>query len=181
MNGVPVKILRNGEQETIYLSTRRSGDAGNKLRVAKRRYHKAEARVAKLASSMIIISDKADALIAEGKSLADGTLEELYARHEKVLDEMHDAKDKALELAEEVVRLALKENYGKKSDEIMDCLTDRQLAQCVGIIETGQTPADFFQSPDTQPSESGMSPTGDTTSGSSSKKGSQAGTSKKAK
>ena len=38
MNGIPLQIRRDGQFETVYLSTRRSGEVGRKMLARKREY-----------------------------------------------------------------------------------------------------------------------------------------------
>ena len=65
MNGIPVRIERNGQPETVYLSTRRSGDAGESMKKHKRAYHKANLAIAKASQRIVMLMAKAEKLDPE--------------------------------------------------------------------------------------------------------------------
>ena len=150
MNGIPVPVMRNGSKETVYLSTRRSGSEGEKLRAHKAAFREARNKALKLSTRIATL-----ARAPAGATLDD--LDGLISRQEAALDAMQEAVSRAAHEAEQVVLQALRENHGKEAEAIVDCLTDKQLADCVSIIETGDVPADFFPSPGIQPKPSSIS------------------------
>ena len=161
MQGIPVTITRNEDEAIIYLSTRRSGAAGKAMKSLKHRFHQAIHAASKANSRVFLIMTKAEGLDAEAEDYADVVAE----LHEKQTDAAASAlkwKEEALEHAEDLVRRSLKENHGPDTTDIMDCLTDKQLQQMVTIIETGDTPEDFFPSNGTRPKQSTTLPLGDT-------------------
>jgi hypothetical protein len=153
MNGIPLSIRRGGQLETVYLSTRRSGERGAKMSQAKREYRVAQRRCAHCLQETALIARKAEALAARGEP-CEGELDRLALSQDQAAAAAQAAAEGALAHATELVRLSLAECHGADAEAIMDCLTDRQLHQCVGIIETGDLPEDFFPSRATPPSAS---------------------------
>lgn len=179
MIGIPVEIDRSGKDETVYLSTRRSGERGQALRQAIRNYRDAERAAAKLQARMGLITLSVSKIPDDAAGF-DAALGKLADEMDRLSDQAAAAKDAALEQAAAAVALALEDNHGDDAAEIMDCLTDRQIIQMIGIIETGETPEDFFPSRATRPSASTISPSAGAPGAHSSKPGSPAPTSKPA-
>ena len=157
MTGIPVKIWRDGQEENIYLSTRRSGESGDRMRVLKRAFRKAMFQASKESMRVALVLAKVQKLDTAATDYGE-QLTALLQDQEQAMEASLAHKDKALEAALELVEIALKENHGPETDAIMDCLTDTQVQQCVAIIETGETPADFFQSRATRPSVTTTTP-----------------------
>lgn len=139
MIGIPVTIQRDGKPEKIYLSTRRSGAAGAAMREAKENYYAAQQRAANALARVVAAVSLAESQPAR--------LEEVLAKQEKDSAEALTEKTAALNHAEVLVGLALKENHGPDTDAIMDLLTDKQIMRLVTVIETGDVPSDFFGGP----------------------------------
>jgi hypothetical protein len=158
MLGIPLELLIGGNPEKVYFATRRSGELGVKMRALRRTYHMARMEAARFLARTQAIGQAADSLEADRPNYMD-ELEKLLADQEKQTELAMDAKEKARAAAEELARLSLGENYsGDTLERIMNCLTDRQLAFLVTVIETGEVPEDFFPRPATQPSGSTTSP-----------------------
>ena len=166
MNGIPVTIQRNGVEETVYLSTRRSGKAGESMKNHKRAFHHANVNVSKAMNRVVMIMTKAEKVDPATDSYTDA-LERLSAEQETAVDAAEVLKQEVFGEALHLVRLSLTENHGATDTvEIMDCLTDKQVVQLVTVIETGDTPEDFFPSRAILPKESSISPSGDGPAGS---------------
>lgn len=174
-----MQIRRDGGTETVYLSTRRSGDVGLKMQHLKRDYRTAQRRTAHAFQEVALVASKANALAATGKP-CEAELERLALQQDQAGAVAQDSANGALEHATDLARLALRECHGEDAERILDCLTDRQIHQCVGIIETGDVPADFFPLSATPPSASGTPPPGDAATAPSSPTASPAATSRPA-
>lgn len=179
MIGIPVSIERDGKDETIYLSTRRSGENGNAMHAAMKTYREQHLFEARLSARMGLITisvgkipDDADSFVEKLRGLAEDM--------DTLAKQAAGAREAKADAALEVVRLALLDNHGPDTEAIMDCLTDKQIEQMVGIIQTGETPADFFPSRATRPSASTTTPAAAAPGAHSSKPGSTAPTSKPA-
>jgi len=155
MNGIPITILRNGQTEKAYLSTVRTGETGQKIRELKKKLREVKNREVKTLKQVLLITDKAE------KQTDISKLDEMSVKQDELLGLSTSLAEEALDMAEELVAIALKENHGNDTNAILDCLTDRQILSCVKILETGEVPADFFPSPDTRLSVSISSPTAD--------------------
>jgi hypothetical protein len=166
MFGIPFTIRRwsdaGVEDRTVYLRTRRCGEAGEAMRTALRKYRKLvfeQARVANKAGMMA-----AQAMTPSGDLDQDGRLaklEKLAADSDAAMESAGALQAEALELAQKIAGMALQENYGSASSEIIDGLTDTELHAIVGSLELGQMPKDFFQSLDTQPKPNTTGRSGD--------------------
>lgn len=139
MNGVPIPVLRNERKEMVFLSTRRSGEPGKAMAARKRAYREARNSVAKLTAQIGAMASANPASLAEAETIA--------GRQAELLDKLTACADALKEHAEALVRLSLRENHGDDAEAILDVLTDKQINDCVGIIETGDVPADFFHAP----------------------------------
>jgi hypothetical protein len=156
MNGIRIELEIGGEREKVFFATRRAGEDGEEMRRAQRLYHDNQLSSVRLATRIGVMVGRADA--------AEQTLEALTQADTAIGDlavQMRDASDQARNCAERFVRLSLLENYGEADVErFLRNLTDVQIAQLVGVVETGSVPADFFPSRATPPSASTISPPG---------------------
>ena len=159
MNGIPMQIRRDGTVETVYLSTRRSGEPGRKMAERKKEYHLAQRQCAASLQEVALIARKAEALASTGNP-CEQDLDRLALQQGHVSAVAQDCADAALGAAQDLTLMSLKECHGADAEKILDCLTDRQLHQCVGIIETGDLPEDFFPKSAIQPSASSTLPPG---------------------
>lgn len=157
MFGLPFRLLMHGDSgpadKVVYLRTQRSGDDGRKLREAKGVYRKAMFALARAGQRLTTLQRQ----LAE---LPAGELAAVQEAADFVLAEIQGLEQAALEAGEKIVRLALRPNYGDKLDEILDQLTDRDIRGMVGLIETGELPADFFESSARPPKPTTTSPSG---------------------
>ena len=167
MIGIPFTVRREDEggvvDRTIYLRSRRRGPEVEKMRAAIRAYNRAIFGQGKQASRAGMLMTRALAgEMAEGedldKRLAD--LERIDREQEAAMTEAQELAQKALDRAEEIAELALRENYGEQTAQILNELTDRELHAIVGTVEMGAMPKDFFPSPATPPKPSSISPPG---------------------
>ena len=142
------------EDRTLYLRSRRTGEAGQEMRRRIRGYHHAVFEQFKQAGRAGRMTDRAD--LAEAGAEA---LERIDREQGEALEHAQEAAWAALEHAEQIALLALQENYGAAAKGLLDDLTDRELHAIVSTIEMGQMPADFFQSPGIppKPSATGLS------------------------
>lgn len=161
MIGIPYRLLRDTEEgpvdKTVYLATRRSGEAGQAMKEAKRAFHKHEMAVGRAYKRYQSLDVRVRRLEASGADSVDQVIEqrdEAFARIQEEADLANDA-------AEKVVRLSLKENYHDQTDSILDICTDKDLAAMVVVIETGELPKDFFGSGGPPPKSSSTEPSGD--------------------
>lgn len=167
MIGVRIEIFRDDKPETVYLSTVRTGMEGEAIATAKR-----ECRAAKLAQAQMLprvafVTDKAERVPKDAPDRTE-QLGALASEQDALIELLGAAQDREERAALAVTRLALEANYGaKEAARILDCMTDRQIGQCVGILETGETPADFFPSRATRPSGNGLTPGAGGSTGSS--------------
>lgn len=157
MIGIPVQISRDGKDETIYLSTRRSGVKGGELRDAKRAYRQARLEIARLTTKMSLIAIRVNKIPDEANHLA-ADLEKLCADMDQLTVGLDAARQAVQDAAEHVVSLAIEDNHGDETAAILDCLTDAQIEALVGVLESGEAPADFFPSRATRPSASATTP-----------------------
>lgn len=157
MNGIGVDYVPNPAQperrEKFYLSTRRTGEGGEALRKAKRKFREAKRKITSIGLKLGFIERQAQ---EEGQPPA--TLERMLERIQQLVDDSATASEEAQAAAEKVVRLALRENHGDQTDEILNSLTDAQVVECVSIIETGEVPEDFFPRTATPPKPSTTTP-----------------------
>ena len=153
MNGVGVRIHRDHNEETIYLSTRRSGARGAEIASLKKELHIKESQVSMILAKIQGIIVKAQA-IDNGK-IELGKLDDLFAEQSQLIEKSGALANEILALAEKIVSEALLENYGpEETPRILDCLSDKQVRMCVTAIELGEEPKDFFQSRATPPNAS---------------------------
>jgi len=160
MLGIPVNIIRNGKDETIYLSTRRSGVIGQAMRDAKRRYNTACLQIAKNTTKLNLLMVRVQKIPDEADHLA-GDLQTLCADADKISDALQVARETAQEAAEELITAAIGDNHGPETEAILDCLSDAQIQTLVKVIESGEPPEDFFQYRAIPPSANSISPSAD--------------------
>jgi len=163
MIGIPYRIMRDSDQEglvekTVYLATRRSGEAGESMRQSRRDFNKHNLAAAKAGKRLLSVDRRLENLPAD-----DERLDALENESEKLLGVIQEQSDKAQEAATKLVRLSLTEVYGtnEKAGEIMDMLSDKDVLGMVLAIESGEQPEDFFPSPDRRPRQTSTSPPGD--------------------
>lgn len=150
MVGIPYRILRHGddgpEDKMVYLSTRRSGEAGAAMKNAKRDFQEHEFATAKAAQKY---------------AAADRSEQKDEERLGKLLDEIREQGEAANDAAEKLIRLSLTENYGRENAEaILDKLTTKDIRAMVTVIETGELPKDFFESAGAPPKPTFILPPG---------------------
>ena len=161
MIGIPFRIVREGDEsgkldKTIYLATRRFGEAGKAMREARHEYYKHEFACARAAQRYQAADRRVRDLAAN-----DPAQDEMEARRDTLLDAIRIEGDCANEAAQKLVLLSLTENYGRKAaEETLDLLTDREIKVCVTLIETGELPADFFGSAAARSGAPSPKPTG---------------------
>lgn len=159
MIGIAFVVRRTSDMaglsdEVLYLRSRRRGDAGASMRRHLKAYHAAVYGEIKLAARASRLAEQA------GEKTGIKALEQVEAQLAASIDQAAADNAAAIEHAEEIARLALIENYGGRTEEVLDRLTDRELHGVVSTIELGQMPKDFFGSPDTQPKPSATGPSG---------------------
>jgi len=143
MVGVAFQIMKAGKPAKAYLSTRRSGAAGKKMKKLKRQFHKAEHAMSKASMCMYMAMERAEKLDASSDQYLE-QLVELDTQQTKASEDLLTLGEESLDAATKLVECALRENHGPETTEIIDGLTDKQIKQCVAIIETGAEPEDFF-------------------------------------
>lgn len=179
MIGLPIPILRPDDtEETVYLSTRRSGESGAELQEARRRYRGARLKAAKAATRLGLIMARVREL-DEGAGMAADLLT-LCDESERLTDVIHEAQCEAQDAAEAAARIALEENHGPDAIRILDGLSDAQITGLMTALETGEAPADFFPCPATRRRPSSITPGGAPAGANSSKPALPAPTSKPA-
>lgn len=153
MLGIPFIIQResqNGvERETIYLRSRRCGEAGDKMRQAIREHNSQNLMHSRLATKAVIALGKLD-----GENLNMAQLEDIERNQTLSFEAAQKARIAALAAAQVVAEQALVDNYGEGVQAIVDRLTDKELDAIVGTVEMGAMPKDFFTHLDTQQKQS---------------------------
>jgi hypothetical protein len=161
MLGIPFVIRRFSdagvEDVTVFLRTRRSGQAGDKMRKHLRAYHAAVFAQTKAAGKAGSLMRRA---LSGETQPGEAELEKIEAEQSAAMDSAQKESETALEEAQEVCLCALKDNYGEKEEELVDGLTDHELHGLVSTIEMGAMPRDFFPSPGIPPKSSSMEPSG---------------------
>ena len=164
MNGIPVKIRRDGHDETVYLSCARVGPVGTGLNALKHdcRVLFREALTAEKAIALTLATakalDKRDASEAEIQALSD--------RQDKLIAGGFEIREKRIAASQDLWLAALRPNHGADSEEIVNCLTENQVLAILPLLERGETPADFFPSNEPPTSAKSGAPSGASTSGS---------------
>ena len=147
MIGIPYRLLRTPDtgavEKVVYLSTRRSGQAGESMKAARGQYRTAQRDLYKAAQRHRALARRVEQIDA-----GDDRLDQLTTDQEAAFDAISTAQGVADTAAENIVRLSLTANYGKeKAVEIMDLLTDDDFHDMVLTMQTGEQPDDFFPSP----------------------------------
>jgi len=173
MNGIPMRIMRDGGQETVYLSTARTGELGAALCAAKAKCRAASLRQIAVEKQVVLAAGRAEGLASDAEAL-----EKLSAEQDVLLEKIAALRAERLVLAQELAQLALEPNHGADTKAILDAMTDPQILKVADAMDLGAEPKDFFLSPEPPKSGSGTAPVGGGTAGSSSTPGSGAGTSK---
>jgi len=147
MIGIPYRLMRSPDtgavEKVVYLSTRRSGEAGESMKAARGEYRSAQRDLYKAAQRHRSLARRVEQIDAE-----DDRLDKLTTDQETAFDAISAAQGVADTAAERIVRLSLTANYGnEKAVEIIDLLTDDDLHDMVLTMQTGEQPDDFFPSP----------------------------------
>ena len=152
MNGIRIELEIGGDREKVFFATRRAGEPGAQMRAAQKTFHANRLAAVRVMNRINVAAGELD----EGNAAA---LEELDAKIGALGNEARDLSEQARACAETFVRLSLGENYGEADiGRFLQNLTDAQVAQLVGIVETGSVPADFFPSRATPPNGSTITP-----------------------
>ena len=140
MNGIPVRIYRDQGVETIYLSTRRSGEQGEEMKRLKRDVHQHQLDATAALTLIATVGKKIDddtVTVEETKTIIEQQTELAIKAREH--------NEAMLEAAEKLLRCSLAVNYPPDEvNRIVDSLSDRQIRSAVTAIETGEEPKDFF-------------------------------------
>ena len=156
MNGIRIELEIGGDREKVYFATRRAGDDGDQMRRAQRLFHENRLNAARIATRIGVVASQADV-----PDVTLAKLEEVDRMVGELAAQARELAEQTRNCAEQFVRLSLLENYGEADAErFLRNLTDAQIAQLVGIVETGSVPADFFPSRAIPPSASIISPPG---------------------
>lgn len=162
MNGIPLRIWRDAAWETVYLSTRRSGETGCAI---------AQARAEFRAQSRLAAREAKLAAIVGAAARDDDPLErlmELSARQDQHMADHERLDQAAMDAAREAARLALADCHGAdEAARILDCLSDGHLRRIMRVLDVGEAPDDFFGHRGTPPSASGTGRAAATTAASS--------------
>jgi hypothetical protein len=144
MNGIPVKVWRDGAQETVYLSCARVGAAGEAIAALKREVRLLLREQANHARKLALLQVKADA--AQKTEAGPAVFEALLSEQEDLLEKLNEAGELHLEKCQELWIAALAPNHGPDAEGVLNCLSDRQVASVLKMLELGECPADFFLS-----------------------------------
>ena|GEM_PF-2210509 len=186
MIGIPYRLVRQGDSEVpgpsekvVYLATRRSGEAGESMKQAKRDFRKAQMATVKAAQNFRTLNKRIEELPADHEKL-----DALIADREEASDEMLTHHGEGVDAAEKLVRLSLVQNYGADgAEDILNQCTEDDLEDMVVTIQTGEQPSDFMQrreaperststsQPDASPSGSSSSADSASSSSSAAKSG----------
>lgn len=177
MTGLRFRLVRDTPEgpvdKTLYLATRRTGEAGKAMREAKREFYRLEFACARAAQRY----QAADARV-RGLAPGDPGQEAAVEKRDALLDQIRETGENATDAAERMVRLSLTANYGADgANDLLDQLTDKEVRAMVSVIETGELPADFFGEGAARPRPTTISPSGATPPEPSSKPDSAAKTS----
>ena len=170
MLGIPFTVRRHSEEgvmdTTLYLTSRRRGDAGKSMRLHLRQFRQADLAKGKAASRAGFLMARAIREMAgdgaaqpdDGARLAE--LERIDAEQQTAMGAAFNENDAAMTHAEKIAELALRENYGPATDGIVDGLTSAELRAIVETVEMGAMPKDFFLSLATPPTPPSTGPSG---------------------
>lgn len=143
MTGVPLRIYRDGQFETVYLGTPRTGEHAVALRARKDAFYAATGRhQSALKLTMALASSKALEACRDAEAMVA-----LSARQDEAIANARAAEREALQAAEDAVRIALTFCQGPdEAARILDCLNDSQILACMPIMSGAEQPEDFFGS-----------------------------------
>lgn len=163
-HGIPMRFWNHREdrEETVYLSTRRSGETGLQLAQLRDVYGQHETRMRQVGRDMRLLT------LAVRDDMPIENLREAADQQDHLADELRGAERAMNATAEQLVRAALADCHGDdEATRILDCLSDRQIHQAVRMLEIGEEPKDFFDGRVTRPSAPGTGRPGATSGGSS--------------
>lgn len=158
ISGIPVEIPIAGELVKVYFATRRFGKDGDDMSVARDDFHRAQIAMSQKLQRIAMLAHKSQHVSAK----SNNGMEQLM----KIADQQNEASTELVEIrslhiksATEYVRHSLTENYGPEgAQHYMSQMTDKQIIEAVSVIETGEVPEDFFESPATRQKSSDTSP-----------------------
>jgi hypothetical protein len=147
MNGIPIRIRIDGDEEEIYLAVRGTGDRALNMQRCKRTFHRASQKLASELQRVGICASLAMQLDPAAPDYADKVLN-LLNEQEAAQDRADELRAEALEASTELLRLSLLENYGNAGavDRYLAVFSDKAVNEAVSIIETGDCPAGFTPS-----------------------------------
>lgn len=163
-HGIPMRFWNHREdrEETVYLSTRRSGEAGKHLAFLRLGYAAHDTRLRQVGRDMRLLT------LGLRDDMPIDKLQEAAAQQDRLNDELRAVERALNKTAEDIVREALADCHGAdEATRILDCLSDRQIHQAVRMLEIGEEPKDFFDGRGTRPSAPGTGRPGATSGGSS--------------
>lgn len=139
MTGVPLRIYRDGQFETVYAWVGRSGEAGAEIAAHRAACRDLERTYAGALKNIALVS-------REVRDDMDGDeLAILSDKQQALVEQADEIKARQTETCVKLLRACLIVNYGRdETDRIVDALTDAQLRAIPHIIETGDEPSDFF-------------------------------------
>ena len=156
MIGIPIEIERNGKTEKIYLSTRRSGPAGQKMVEARNIARRERLNSARLATQLSILMARVEKMPDD-----DAKLQAIARDADNLVNAVGKAAQAAKDATELAVRLAIEDNHGLETEKILDGLSDKDIEQMLTTLETGAMPEDFFQRHAIQPKPNSIMPGAD--------------------
>jgi len=162
MNGIPIRILRDGEETRVYLSTRRDGEVGAKIKKLRRHYKKLTLERAKLYKKVAACATEAEKLALSEANTTD-QIAAVDKRQDELLDKANELWQEMDEVALECVTTGLRENHAGDTTGILNCMSDQQVRLCMQAYEIGDEPEDFFPKTVTLQSETGIPSSGATT------------------
>ena len=173
-HGIPMRFWNHREdrEETVYLSTRRSGKTGQELLGLRHQYNACDARLRRIGRDMRLVS------VAVRDDMPIENLREAADQQDNLQEQLLGVESSLDAIAQQIVRAALADCHGAdEAVRILDCLSDRQIHQAVRMMEIGEEPKDFFDGRGTRPSAPGTGPAGAGSGGCSSRPATAAATS----
>ena len=164
-HGIPMRFWnrREDREETVYLSTRRSGQEGHRLIGLRREYGAREARIRTIGRDLQLIT------VAVRDDMPVEQLRKAAAEQDALVEQLRGVEESMESIAVQLAHAALADCHGEdEAERIMDCLCDRQIHQTVRMLELGEEPKDFFDGRGTRSSVPGTGPDAGTSVGSSS-------------
>lgn len=156
MTGIPLQVRRvDGTWETVWLSTARLGPVGENIGEIKARCRELRLKYASASKLAALVG----VAVGNAKEATMDELEKLSRRQDEAMAEMHKLEPLLIAACEELGKAALAANYGHpEAIAILNLLTDAQVLKIPAILESGETPQDFFPSNARPPSAPGMLP-----------------------